>query len=168
MRDRLRDVSRRTLNRIVVRTITASIMKRFTFTLEPVLALREDAERQAMEQLAVELVRHATLTADAERASERLSDAQTRPADATGLDLVARQAFLERLELEAEAGQDRVRSQEVRVAGTQKRLEAAARDREALDGLKAERHAEHTLAATRAEQADLLELVNARAGGVAA
>jgi flagellar export protein FliJ len=151
-----------------VRTITASIMKRFTFTLEPVLALREDAERRAMEQLAVELVRHATLTADAERASARLSDAHTRPADATGVDLVARQAFLERLELEAEAGQDRVRSQEGRVAAAQSRLEAVARDREALDGLKAERRAEHTLAATRAEQAELLELVNARAGGVAA
>jgi flagellar FliJ protein len=159
---------RTALNTIVERTITASIMKRFTFTLEPVLALREEAERQAMEQLAVELVRHARLIADAECASMRLSDEHTRPADATGFNLVARQAFLERLELEVEAGRDRVRAQEARVTEQQLRVEAAAREREALDDLKNDRHAEHTRDAIRAEQSELLELVNARAGREAA
>jgi flagellar export protein FliJ len=143
-------------------------MRRFTFTLEPVLALREEAERQAMEQLAVELVRHKALTADAERASVRLADAHGGAADATGIDLAARQAFLERLELEVEVSRDRVRAQEDRVAAEQLRVEIAARDREALERLKTERRDEHGRAVTRAEQADLLDLLTARTGREAA
>jgi flagellar export protein FliJ len=162
------DQRRRTLNPTVRRTITAAIMRRFNFTLEPVLALREEAERQAMEQLAVELVQQEALTDAARRASARLSDAHAGCADATGVDLVARQAFLERLELEVEASQDRVRAQEDRVAAQQLRVEASARDREALERLKTERRSEHGRAAARAEQADLLDLVTARAGREAA
>ena len=143
-------------------------MRRFTFTLEPVLALREEAERQAMEQLAVELVQQDALIADAERAATRLLDAHAGSADVTGVDLVARQVFLERLELEVEASRDRVLAQRDRVAAQQLRVEAAARDREALDRLKTERSAEHGRAVTRAEQADLLDLVAARTGREAA
>ncbi|MEA3066576.1 MAG: hypothetical protein QOJ27_3270 [Sphingomonadales bacterium] len=143
-------------------------MKRFTFTLEPVLALRAEAERQAMERLAVELVQQATLTADAERASVRLSNAHANPADATGVDLVARQAFLERLELEAASAQARAQAQEAQVATQQTHVEETARDREALDRLKTERRLEHGRAVTHAEQAELLDLITTRAGREAA
>ncbi|MFL5963116.1 MAG: hypothetical protein ACJ757_09525 [Gaiellaceae bacterium] len=143
-------------------------MKRFTFTLEPVLALRAEAERKAMERLAVELVQQAALTADADRASVRLSNAHADPADATGVDLVARQAFLERLELEAATAQAVAHAQEAQVATQQAYVEETARDREALDRLKTERRLEHGRAVTRAEQAELLDLVTTRTGREAA
>ncbi|HEV7566799.1 MAG TPA: hypothetical protein VGO31_12655 [Microbacteriaceae bacterium] len=143
-------------------------MRRFTFTLEPVLALREEAERQAMERLAVELVQQAALTADAAHASARLSDAHADPDEATGVDLVARQAYLERLELEATTARARARAHEAHLMLQQAEVEEAARDREALERLKSERRLEHARAATRAEQAELLDLVTARAGREAA
>jgi hypothetical protein len=156
------------LNRADRRTITAAIMRRFTFTLEPVLAVREEAERQAMERLAVELVQQAAFRADAAHASARLSDAHADPGEATGVDLVARQAYLERLELEATTARARARAHEGHVALQQAQVEEAARDREALERLKSERRLEHGRAATRAEQAELLDLVTARAGREAA
>jgi len=138
-------------------------MQRFTFKLESVRALREQVERQAQEALARELATDAQLRAALAEAGERLAAATRGEGQgdrevATGADLAARQAFIERLERERLAVRASVADQERAVAARRLGLERAAREREALERLKRRQHAAHEVVAARAEEAALSEV----------
>jgi flagellar FliJ protein len=137
--------------------------RRFHFKLEPVRALREQAELHAMKELADELAREAALRAEAEAAAARLAAARTAPQPvASGPELRAHQVFLERREREVQQAHEQVGIQEQQVELRRADLEVASRDREVLERLKDRRRVEHETAAARAEQAHVAELTLAR------
>jgi flagellar FliJ protein len=136
----------------------------FTFRLERVRSLRERAEDQAREELARELthrvrgeaiVREATHAVSAARESGL--DAVLRPG-ASGADLLAAQAWLERAErrrVDAVADLDR---RDAEVAARREALAAAAREREAIERLKQRRRSEHDAKMARRAQSALDEV----------
>ena len=139
----------------------------FNFTLEPIRALREQAEKQAQEALARELRRHRERETELRRASLRVDEAR----DSTGLvpgtevsghDLRAFQAYMERVERERDAAADGVAAQARQVDAGRSRLAQAARDHEALVRLKERRRSEHDRAVARAESATLDEVALVR------
>jgi len=137
--------------------------RRFQFKLEPVRALRERAELNAMKELADELAREAALRAEAEAAAGRLAAARTAPQTvASGPELRAQQMFMERREREVQVAHEQVGLQEQQVELRRADLEVASRDREVLERLKDRRRTEHETAAARAEQAHVAELSLAR------
>src|SRR5262245_9277273 len=137
--------------------------RRFQFKLEPVRALREQAERHAMKELADELAREAALRSEADAAAARLAAAQAAPQPLTsGADLRAQQVYMERREREVVQAHEQVGLQEQQVELRRAGLEAASRDREVLERLKDRRRTEHDRAAARAEQAHVAELTLAR------
>jgi flagellar protein FliJ len=136
----------------------------FTFRLERVRSLRERAEEAAREELARELshrvrgealVRQATTAVSAARDVGRDTVLKT---GASGADLLAAQAWMERVErrrLDAVADLDR---QDAEVARTRAALAEAARDREAIERLKRKRRADHDAEALRRAQIVLDEV----------
>jgi flagellar protein FliJ len=136
----------------------------FTFRLERVRSLRERAEEAAREELARELshrvrgealLRQATSAASAARDAGR--DTVLRPG-ASGADLLAAQAWMERVErrrLDAAADLDR---REAEVARSRAALAEAARDREAIERLKRKRRADHDAEMLRRAQIVLDEV----------
>ena len=148
----------------------------FTFRLERVRSLRERAEERAREDLAHELrlrlrgeamLREATEAAAAAARSGR--DAVT--ARATGLDLIAAQAYIERAErTRREAALDLDR-QDAEVAARRAALQTAARERQVIDNLKDRRRSEHEREWARRAQGALDEValaVHRRSSGAAA
>ena len=138
-------------------------MTGFSFKLESLRALREQAEQLAKEELARELARQAQRDAELDAAEERLRDARAAGQLAagttvTGLDLVSLQAYVERRERERLAALDDARAQEQEVGVSRKRFEAAARDRAVLERLKQRRADEHRRAEAKAEEATLGEI----------
>jgi flagellar FliJ protein len=136
----------------------------FTFRLERVRALRQREEERAREDLARELqlrlrgeamLREATHAATAARDAGRDATARTR---VSGLDLIAAQAYIERAEgTRREAALDLDR-QDAEVAARRTDLEAAARDRQVMDKLKARRRADHEREWARRSQGALDEV----------
>jgi flagellar protein FliJ len=136
----------------------------FTFRLERVRSLRERTEEAAREELARELahrvrgeaiVKQATSAATAARDSGR--DTVLKPG-ASGADLLAAQAWMERVErrrLDALAELDQ---REAEVARSRAALADAARDREAIERLKRRRRADHDAEALRRAQVVLDEV----------
>jgi len=141
----------------------------FRFRLERVRELRERKEDDAKRALADAMAEHF-------RAEERLRDAErsiesARAAqlDATvgprsGLDLVAHQAYLERAESAREVSEQVVMRSEAEVENQRDELTEAARDRQALERLKARRQAEFVAEAARVESImlDEIAIVNFR------
>lgn len=135
----------------------------FTFRLERVRSLRERAEERAREDLAEELrlrmrgeamlrqaTHDATAAADAGRDAAR--------SRASGLDLAAAQAYIERAErTRREAALDLDR-QDAEVAARRSALQAAARDRQVIDKLKERQHADHKREWARRAQGALDEM----------
>jgi flagellar FliJ protein len=136
----------------------------FTFRLERVRSLRERAEEAAREELARELshrvrgealLRQATSAVSAARDAGR--DTVTK-AGASGADLLAAQAWMERVErrrLDAVADLDQ---RDAEVARSRAALAEAARDREAIERLKRKRRADHDAEALRRAQIVLDEV----------
>ena len=137
-------------------------MKRFIFNLEPVRALREQAERQAQEALARELElqreRHAAVTDAADRVVLARRFGAATGSLCSGRDLQRRQAYLERTERDERTARAGLAEQERAVADGRGRLLAAARERETLERLKRRRRDEHTRAALSAETEQLSEV----------
>jgi flagellar FliJ protein len=135
----------------------------FTFRLERVRALRERAEDQAKEEYAASLAHRLegaalllAAAADRDRAREG-----TRPGDAaamTGMDLLASQAWLDRLERAREAAALELDRREAEVDARHTALVNAARERHALERLAERRRADHALESARREAAELDEL----------
>jgi flagellar FliJ protein len=135
----------------------------FTFRLEPIRALREQAERQAQEALARELRRQRSRETELDAASRRVDDARdTGGKDVTGHDLRAFQAYMERVERERDAAANGVAAQALEVDAGRSRLARAALEHETLVRLKARRRSEHNRAVARAETAALDEVAIAR------
>lgn len=136
----------------------------FTFRLERVRSLRERAEEAAREELARELshrvrgealLRQATSAASAARDTGRDTVLKT---GASGADLLAAQAWMERVErrrLDAVADLDQ---RDAEVARSRAALVEAARDREAIERLKRKRRADHDAEALRRAQIVLDEV----------
>jgi flagellar FliJ protein len=138
-------------------------MSRFTFRLESLRALREQAEQEAREELARELTRHAAHEAALSDAEERLRSAQVEGqlevgATVAAHQLVSLQAYVERRAVERQAAKDRVAEQAAEVGARRRQLELAARERAVLERLKERREFEHRRAAARIEEAVLAEI----------
>jgi flagellar FliJ protein len=136
----------------------------FTFRLERVRSLRERAEEAAREELARELSHRVRGEAMLREAAHALSIARTTGRDtvlapgASGADLLAAQAWLERAErrrLDAAADLDR---RDAEVARSRQALAEAAREREAIERLKRRRRADHDAEMLRRAQISLDEI----------
>jgi len=133
----------------------------FTFRLERVRALRERAEERASEELAHSVAHHQRgeleLLAAAERTEQARQDRRVT-AQATGADLLAMQAYLERtLRAEQAAALDLGR-REAEVDARRDALVHAAREHRALTRLEQRRREEHAIAAARADGAVMDEV----------
>jgi flagellar protein FliJ len=135
----------------------------FTFRLERVRTLREREEERAQEQLARELqhrLRGEAMLLEATHAASAARD-QARPAAgvrASGMDLIAGQAYVERAErTRREAALDLDR-REAEVAARRRALQAAARDRQVMDKLEARQRADHNREWARRAQGALDEV----------
>jgi flagellar FliJ protein len=136
----------------------------FTFRLERVRSLRERAEEHAREELARELqlrlrgealLQQATSAVSAARDTGR--GAVLRPG-ASGADLLAAQAFMERAERDRREAETDLDRQDAEVEARRQALTAASREREAIDRLKARQRADHEREAARKAQIALDEV----------
>jgi len=138
-------------------------MKPFVFRLESVRALREQTQQQAQQELANELAlreqRAVELHAATRRVEQALATAAPERGTATdGLQLAARQAWVERVERERHSATADLRAQDDEVAAGRQRLESASREREVLERLRNRRLTAHELEVARKEEAVLGEV----------
>jgi flagellar protein FliJ len=139
------------------------MQKTFVFNLEPVRALREQAEQQAQEQLASELALQARRASALREASRRAAAARqartpTNGGSVTGHELQAREAFVTRTERERELARHELAASEEQVASSRGRVVEAGRDREVLERLKRRRASEHAREVARQEEQTLAEV----------
>jgi flagellar protein FliJ len=133
-------------------------MKRFSFRLEPVRALREQAEEQAKAELGRELAVESECAAAVAAAADRLAQAAAAAAGERGTDLVARQAYVERCERLVSAAELELALARNRVDERRRALTEASREREMLDRLRSKHLEAHKAEARRAEEAVLSEV----------
>lgn len=136
----------------------------FTFRLERVRVLRERAEDHAKEELASSLavrlrgqgmLRAASDELEAARAHRR---GATECGAASGEELLATQAYLEKTALRREAVALDLDRRDAEVDARRAALEHAARERQVLERLKERRRTEHAAHVARLEGAALDEL----------
>jgi flagellar FliJ protein len=146
-------------------TITLTVeTPSFAFRLERVRSLRERVEERAREDLARELqlrlrgealLRQATSAASAARETGR---GAVQRAGASGADLLAVQAFIERVESDRRDAVHDLHRQDAEVEARREALTAAARDRQAIDRLRERRRADHNRTVARNAQNALDEI----------
>src|SRR5271155_2925497 len=141
----------------------------FRFRLERVRAVRERKERLAQRELADAISRRSstvaelrTVDADLEhaRAEQRTASAGAKAVSAT--DLLARQAFLERVEAQRRVRARELEQREAEVADRDAELTTAAGEHEMLNRLRDRRRGEHEREAARREQGILDEIAVTR------
>jgi len=135
----------------------------FTFRLERVKTLRERAEQRAQEDLANELrlrLRGEAMLREATYAASAATDAgrETVQSRATGMDLIAAQAFIERAERNRREAALDLDRQDAEVEARRRALTAAARDRQAIGKLEERQRAAHSREMARRAQIDLDEV----------
>lgn len=135
----------------------------FRFRLERIRALRERSEDAAKLALAGALFSEQRSRAEFEAAEERVTGARAAQVEAgaqptSAIDLLARQAYLERTEHERHAAGRDLDRQRREVAGRRDELTSAARDRQALERLKQQRFAAFQRDMLRREAATLDEI----------
>jgi flagellar FliJ protein len=133
----------------------------YKFRLERVRALRERREDAARMELAGAMMRRAECEEQLNEAAAevaRARGAQVLVAPASAADLVARQAYLERMESAHRSTMENLRHHDAAVAGRRDALHQAARDRQALERLKAKGLAAHQREAARIEGITLDEI----------
>ena len=128
----------------------------FRFRLERVRALRERHEDAAKEELAGAMLRHRRCEEEVDAAAARIASAHAAQVDATRVtssatDMLARQAYLERAERAHQATRQDLQRREFELAQRRAALTQAARERQALERLKASRRAEHEREMARQE-----------------
>jgi flagellar FliJ protein len=139
----------------------------FTFRLERVRALRERAEDQAKEEYAASVAHRTAGVALLETASglrdEAIATMRPAPESDTlsGMDFLASQAWLDRLELARQAAELELDRRHAEVEARHVALVRAARDRHALERLRERSAAEHLLESNRREAYELDELAAA-------
>ena len=137
----------------------------FNFKLERVRAVRERAEQLAQQDLAEAISRHSDTEADlraAEALLEQAHELQRSGAGATESvdpsELLAHQAYVERIEtLHAERARE-LQTREGEVAASDARLTKASSEREMLERLRERRRSEHYRELARREQSTLDEV----------
>ena len=136
----------------------------FTFRLHRVRDLRERAEESAREELARELqlrMRGEALLLEATHAVSAARDtgrgALSR-AGASGADMLAAQAFLERSERDRREAALDLDRQDAEVEARRRALTAAARERKAIGKLEERQRAAHDREVARRAQIDLDEV----------
>jgi flagellar protein FliJ len=138
-------------------------VKPFRFPLERLRALRERSEDLAQQELAGALARRSGCAdrlraigedVDGALAAQRASAAVS----ASPQELVAQQAWLERVEQARVAGEQDLDRHDAEVAARRDALHVAARERQALERLKERRRTDHARAVARAEGVVLDEI----------
>lgn len=128
----------------------------FKFRLERVRALRQRAEERASEELAASMAHHErgaeALRAAAERVARAREDRRTTTA-ATGADLIAMQAYLDRTQRAQQAAALDLDRREAEVDARRHALVHAAREHRALARLEQRRREEHAVQAARVDGA---------------
>jgi len=136
----------------------------FTFRLERVRAVRERLEDQAKEHLAASLTHRLTGEALLHAATDELDSARETRVEtltsgvASGNDILAAQAYLERTQRMREARALELDRRDTEVAARRAALTAAARERQVLERLKERRRDDYRREVKRQEGAALDEL----------
>lgn len=133
----------------------------FQFRLERVRALRERAEQRASEELAASLAHHRRGEEELHAAAQRVADAREgrrATGHASGADLLAMQAYIERTQRAEHAAALDLGRREAEVDARRHALVHAAREHRALTRLEQRRRAEHALHSARIEGAAMDEL----------
>lgn len=136
----------------------------FTFRLERVRAVRERLEDQAKEHLATSLTHRVDGEAMLRAATDELDSARETRVEtltsgvASGTDILAAQAYLERTQRMREARALELDRRDTEVAARRAALTTAARERQVLERLKERRREDHRREAQRQEGVALDEL----------
>lgn len=138
-------------------------MSRFTFRLEQVRALREQAERQAKEalarQLAVVAVHESAVALISDAAHAARASVAPPPGSAVNpRDILARQAYADRLQGDREVAQLRLAREEREAEARRSLLEQAAQKREALERARTKAAEAHRLDELRTAADELGEV----------
>lgn len=143
----------------------------FRFRLERVRAVRERAEDVAKQELAQAISRRSDTEADLRVAEAQLERAQVEQRVHTAQtgtrgpeELLAGQAFLERVEAQRGIHVDELRQREVEVAESDARLATAAGEHEMLNRLRDRQRGEHDRMVANREQGALDEIAASRFG----
>jgi flagellar protein FliJ len=143
----------------------------FRFRLERVRALRERKEQQARQELARAISLRCgaetelrTAEAELERAHGEHRALTGEPRALTASELVARQAFLERIEAQRGAQVQELEQRKATVVERDATLTVAATEHETLKRLRERQHGEHRRAIAGREQSELDEIAAARFG----
>jgi flagellar export protein FliJ len=143
----------------------------FRFRLERVRVLRERKEQQAQQELAQAIASRTNTAAELRAAEDHLeqahSDHRARAGEVQTLnadELVARQAFLERIEAQRGAHAQELKQREAVVTERDAQLTVASSEHEMLKRLSERRRGEHERAAAGREQGALDEMIAARFG----
>ena len=133
--------------------------------------MRESREQEAEQELAQAISRRADTEADLRVADEQLERAQlehrTLAADASTRDsteLLASQAFLERMESQRGTHAEQLRGRKEEVADRDAKLATAAGEHEMLKRLRERQRGEHDREVASREQGTLDEIAAARFG----
>lgn len=136
----------------------------FRFRLERVRALRERTEDLAKQDLALALGRLADSEERLRSVGQRLAQARDDHSSAvrsrtfSGADLLAGQAFLERVEEQRSEGVQELHRSESEVADRDAALSVAAQEHQMLERLKRRHEQEHVRELQRVESATLDEI----------
>jgi flagellar FliJ protein len=134
---------------------------RFQFGLERVRDLRAHTEEQAKERFAASLSYRAQGEAMLRAAEHRLAEARrshgagASQQSLSATDLLAHQAYVERLERSRRDAVVDLQQREQDLADSRLRLERASQDREVLDKLRDRQREAHAQEAERAERAHI-------------
>src|SRR5271156_2507105 len=141
----------------------------FRFRLERVRAVRARKEKLAQRELAQAISRRSSTEADLRTADANLEHAHAEQrsfaAEAEAVsatDLLARQAFLERIEAQRGAHARELEQREAEVADRDAELATAASEHEMLNRLRERRRGEHDREADRRERNVLDEIASNR------
>jgi flagellar export protein FliJ len=143
----------------------------FRFRLERVRAVRERREKLAKQELAEAISRRSSSQADLRTTDAHLEQARdeqrtvsAEPTTVSATDLLARQAFLERIEAQRGRHARELAQREAEVADSDARLATAASEHEMLKRLSERRRGEHDREAARRERNVLDDIAAARFG----
>jgi flagellar FliJ protein len=141
----------------------------FRFRLERVRAVRERKEKLAQRELADAISRRSSSVAELRSADAHLEHALEEQRTAAGerepvsaTDLVARQAFLERVEAQRRLRARELEQRELEVAERDAELATAASEHEMLNRLRDRHRGEHDREADRRERNVLDEIASNR------
>jgi flagellar FliJ protein len=148
----------------------------FVFRLERIRSLRERAEERAREDLAHELrlrLRGEAMLLEATHAAAQATQTGRDAvlSRASGMDLIAAQAYIERAERERREAALDLDRQDAEVEARRTALQSAARERQVIDKLKERKQADHNAEWARRAQGALDEValtMHRRNGQVAA